>query len=57
MLAPEARNGFEATIRRRQFDVERVVTLPGDVKPWGCHVSLYGMAKSELHSAWLVLDR
>lgn len=57
MLAPEARNGLEATICSRQIDVEGVVRLPGDLKPWGCHANQYGMARPELHSAWLVLDR
>ena len=57
MLAAEARNGLEVTIRRRQIDVEGVVRLPGDLKPWGCHANQYGMVRPVLHAAWLVLDR
>jgi hypothetical protein len=47
----------QGTARCRQIDVEGVVRLPGDLKPWGCHANQYGIVRPELYSAWLVLDR
>jgi hypothetical protein len=49
VLAAEAGNRFEATIRRRQIDIEGVVRLFNDLEDRGCHGTEYGIGQHELH--------
>jgi len=43
MFAAEAGYRLEATMRRRELDVEGVVRLLDDLEAWGCHAVKYGM--------------
>jgi len=43
MFAAEAGYRLEATVRRRELDVEGVVRLLDDLEAWGCHAVKYGM--------------